>query len=69
MADGQEFERRGGFDFVSDSEELTTMLSSKFISLAAPVIGDRAAQECLTQIMGDSAELSARALLAMVGPI
>lgn len=69
MADGQEFERRGGFDFVSDSEELTTMLSSKFISLAAPVIGDRAAQECLTQIMGDSAGLSARALLAMVGPI
>jgi 2-methylcitrate dehydratase PrpD len=68
LADGRQLERQGTFDFASDPELLASMLSAKFISLAAPVTGQDAAQHCLALIMGDAAQLSARQLLAHAGP-
>ena len=68
LADGRKIERQGTFDFASDPELLVSMLSAKFISLAAPVTGQDAAQHCRALIMGDAAQLSARQLLALAGP-
>jgi 2-methylcitrate dehydratase PrpD len=68
LADGCVFERQVGFDFVSDSAELTEMLSNKFLSLAAQVTGESAAEKCLAMIMGPNSHFSARTLLELVGP-
>jgi hypothetical protein len=68
LADGCVFERQVGFDFVSDSAELTEMLSNKFVSLVAPVTGESAAEKCLAMIMGPNSHFSARTLLELVGP-
>jgi hypothetical protein len=62
------FQRQVGFDFVTDSAELTEMLSNKFLSLAAPVTGESAAEKCLAMIMGPNSNFSARALLELAGP-
>ena len=69
LGDGQTMEQRCGFDFVSDTEELTQMLSAKFLSLAAPVNGQEAAQHCHTMIMGPASALSARQLLTLTAPV
>jgi 2-methylcitrate dehydratase PrpD len=68
LEDGRVLERVGGFDFVSDTEQLTQMLIDKFLSLAMPFIGEAAAQQCLAQIMGETQGLSARQLLALAAP-
>jgi hypothetical protein len=68
LAGGRVFQRQVGFDFVSDSAELTEMLSNKFISLAAPVIGEGAAEKCSTMIVEPNSNFSARALLELAGP-
>lgn len=68
LAGGCVFERQLGFDFVSDSAELTEMLSNKFLSLAAPVTGESAAEKCLVMIMGPNSNFSARTLLELAGP-
>jgi hypothetical protein len=68
LADGRMFQRQVGFDFVSDSAELTEMLSNKFLSLAAPVIGESAAKKCCTMIVEPNSNFSARALLELAGP-
>ena len=68
LADGQTFKKQGAFDFASDADALTRTLSDKFLSLASPVTGKDAAQQCLALIMGDAADLSAARLLDLAGP-
>lgn len=68
LIDGLVLQRQVGFDFISDSAELTEMLSNKFLSLAAQVTGESAAEKCRTMIMGPNSHFSARALLELAGP-
>lgn len=68
LVDGRVFQRQVGFDFVSDSAELSEMLSNKFLSLAAPVIGESAAEKCRAMIVEPNSNFSARALLELAGP-
>jgi len=68
LVDGRVFQRQVGFDFVSDSAELSEMLSNKFLSLAAPVTGESAAEKCRAMIVEPNSNFSARALLELAGP-
>lgn len=65
LSDGRTLEKQGTFDFVSDADALTDMLSTKFLSLASPVVGPTNARQCRDMIFGEPANLSARQLLSL----